>query len=120
PAKRIVEVSEAVVKAQRDHGSRANRKRARLKYTIDDHGLDWFKGEVEKHLGWALEAPRPYRFDANGDRYGWIEGDDRQWHLNLFVQNGRVSDLPESQWMTGLREIARIHEGEFRLTPNQN
>ncbi|HEX5464033.1 MAG TPA: assimilatory sulfite reductase (NADPH) hemoprotein subunit [Burkholderiales bacterium] len=119
-ADRMVEVSEAVAKVQRDHGNRSNRKHARLKYTIDDHGLDWFKGEIERYLGWKFEAARPYHFDTNGDRYGWSEGADGNWHLTLFIQNGRIADRADSSPMSGLREIASIHQGEFRFTPNQN
>lgn len=115
-----VEVAEAVVKVQRDFGDRENRKHARLKYTIEDRGLDWFLGEVEKRLGYKLEAARPFEFDHNGDRYGWIEDHRGHYHLTLFIQNGRVRDDGDWQMMTGLREIAKVHQGDFRLTANQN
>jgi len=37
------------------------------------------------------------------------------------VQNGRIRDIPGGpQWMTGLRKIAEMHKGDFRLTANQN
>jgi sulfite reductase (NADPH) hemoprotein beta-component len=115
-----IAVTEQVVKIQRDFGDRSDRKHARLKYTIDDRGVDWFKGELADRLGWSLGAPRPFHFDHNGDRYGWVEGIDGKWHLTLFVQNGRVQDTPELPLMSGLREIARVHDGDFRLTANQN
>jgi len=115
-----VEVAEAVVKVQRDHGDRANRAHARLKYTIEDRGLDWFRGEVEKLLGYPLEEARTFQFDGTGDRYGWTRGVDDKWHLTLFVQNGRVKDYQDLPMKTGLREIAKIHKGDFRLTCNQN
>jgi sulfite reductase (NADPH) hemoprotein beta-component len=115
-----VEVAEKVVMTQRDFGDRANRKHARLKYTIEDRGLDWFRGEVERRLGYALEAPRPFRFEHMGDRYGWVRDHEDSWHYTLFVQNGRVKDTPERPMKTGLREIARIHKGDMRLTANQN
>jgi len=115
-----VEVSEAVVKVQRDHGDRTERKHARLKYTIEDHGIDWFRDEVEKRLGYKLEAARDFKFEDNGDRYGWTESADGQQHLTLFIQNGRVLDKKGWTALTALREVAKIHKGDFRLTANQN
>ncbi|MGE5147429.1 MAG: sulfite reductase, partial [Candidatus Eiseniibacteriota bacterium] len=97
-----------------------NRKHARLKYTIEDRGLDVFRAEVEKRAGVTLEAARPFTFTSTGDRYGWSQGDDGRGHLTLFVQNGRVADRPTMTQMTALREIARIHKGDIRITPNQN
>jgi hypothetical protein len=61
-----LQVTELVVKIQRYFGDRANRKHARLKYTIDDRGIDWFKGELESRLGWQLEPARPFEFTDNG------------------------------------------------------
>lgn len=115
-----VDVAEKVVTVQRDYGERSNRQRARLKYTIEDRGIDWFRGEVEKRLGYALEDPKPYEFTTSGDRYGWVEGIDGNYHYTLFVQNGRVTDAGSVRMKTGLREIAKIHDGDFRLTANQN
>jgi sulfite reductase (NADPH) hemoprotein beta-component len=115
-----VEVAEQVVGIQRDFGDRADRKRARFKYTIDERGLDWFKAELTQRLGWSLDEARPFRFDTNGDRYGWTEGLGGASHYTLFIENGRVQDADGTALMTGLREIARVHAGEFRLTPNQN
>ncbi|MBM7645151.1 sulfite reductase (NADPH) hemoprotein beta-component [Scopulibacillus daqui] len=120
PAHKMVEVAEKVITIQRDYGNRSDRKNARFKYTIDARGLDWFKDELNERLGWQLEEARPYHFDHNGDRYGWLEGSNGMWHLNLFIQNGRVKDFKDYPLMTGLREIAKVHTGEFRLTPNQN
>jgi sulfite reductase (NADPH) hemoprotein beta-component len=116
----VIALGEAVVTTQRDFGDRTNRKHARLKYTIDDRGIDWFRGEVERRLGETLAAPRPFRFVANGDAYGWRQDDAGSWHYTLFVQNGRVADAGDRRLKTGLREIAAAYDGEFRLTPNQN
>ena len=116
----LLAVAEAVVTTQRDHGNRALRKRARLKYTIVDRGLDWFKSEVERRAGFPLPPARPFAFDHSGDRYGWVEGEDGRWHLTLQVLAGRIADGPGAPHLSGLREIARVHRGEFRLTPNQN
>ena len=116
----LLAVAEAVVTTQRDFGDRAVRKHARLKYTIDERGLDWFVGEITRRQGFALEPARPFEFTSNGDRFGWVEGFDGRWHLTLRIEAGRIADGPKGPHLTGLREIARVHRGDFRLTPNQN
>ncbi|KAG2070231.1 sulfite reductase subunit beta [Suillus decipiens] len=113
-------VAEKVVLTQRDNGNRADRKNARLKYTIDRMGLDAFKAEVESRLGYQLAPARPYTFDRNIDDFGWSTGDDGRHHVILFIENGRIQDEPERDFKTGLREIAKIHKGTFRLTANQH
>jgi len=115
-----IRVAEAVVTVQRDWGDRANRKHARLKYTIEDRGLDAFRAEVEKRAGVKLAAARPFKFTSTGDRYGWSQGSDGCAHLTLFVQNGRLRDDPPLRQMSALRTIAGMHDGGFRITPNQN
>jgi sulfite reductase (NADPH) hemoprotein beta-component len=116
----VLNVAEAVMTTQRDFGDRTNRKHARLKYTIDTLGLPRFKGEVEKRLGTDLPAPRPFAFESNGDRYGWTEGLKGTWHFTMFIQNGRIRDEAKRPMLTALREIAQVHEGDFRMTGNQN
>jgi sulfite reductase (NADPH) hemoprotein beta-component len=120
PKNKTLQVAEEIVKIQRDFGDRTNRKHARFKYTIDDRGVDWLRFELDKRLGWNIEAPRPFTFDHSGDRYGWVEGTDDTWHHTLFIQNGRILDTEDTPMMTGLREIADVHDGDFRLTANQN
>jgi sulfite reductase (NADPH) hemoprotein beta-component len=117
----ILAVAEAVVTVQRDWGDRANRKHARLKYTIEDRGLDTFRAEVEKRAGVKLGPARPFTFTSTGDRYGWSEGGDGRAHLTLFVQNGRLRDAGTgAQQLSALRQIAGMQIGELRITPNQN
>lgn len=116
----VLDVAEKVVLVQRDHGNRQNRKRSRMKYTIDDHGLDWFRNEVEKYLGYAFQEPKPYSFTRNGDRLGWKKGADSKWSLTLFVEGGRVADRGNFKLKTALREIAGQIGGQFILTGNQN
>jgi sulfite reductase (NADPH) hemoprotein beta-component len=115
-----VAVSEAVMTVQRDWGDRSERKHARLKYTIEDRGLDVFRAEVERRSGVKLGKPRPYTFTSTGDRYGWTDGENGHAHLTLFIENGRLKDAAGAQMMTGLRRIAAMHDGDLRLTANQN
>jgi len=113
-------VAEAVVTTQRDFGNRSNRRRARLKYTIEDRGLEWFTAEVNKRLATKLEKARPYKFTGNGDRMGWETGTDGKHHLTLFVENGRIADVGAWKLKSALVEIAKAHDVHFIITPNQN
>ncbi|MDR7077502.1 sulfite reductase (NADPH) hemoprotein beta-component [Neobacillus niacini] len=116
----IYDVAEKVITIQRDYGNRSERKNARFKYTVDRLGLETVKEELEERLGWSLGEAKPYQFDNNGDRYGWVKGIRGKWHLTLFVEGGRVADFDDYKLKTGLREIAKIHTGDIRLTSNQN
>jgi sulfite reductase (NADPH) hemoprotein beta-component len=120
PPELTLEAATAVLTTQRDHGDRTNRKHARLKYTIDDKGVDWFRAEVSRRMSRPLEPARPFRFESTGDRYGWVQGENGLWHYTAYIQNGRIQDLPGRLQLTGLRKIAEIHDGEFRCTANQN
>jgi sulfite reductase (NADPH) hemoprotein beta-component len=117
----VLAVAEAVVTVQRDWGDRANRKHARLKYTIEDRGLEAFRTEVEKRAGMNLGTAHPFRFTSTGDRYGWTKGDNGRMHLTLFVQNGRVKDAgPGALQLSAVRRIAELGVADIRITPNQN
>jgi sulfite reductase (NADPH) hemoprotein beta-component len=91
----LIAVAEAVVTTQRDFGDRGERKHARLKYTIADRGIEWFRAELERRLGFALEPPRPFEFTTTGDRFGWNEDSDGRWNLTLRIESGRVADRGE-------------------------
>jgi sulfite reductase (NADPH) hemoprotein beta-component len=114
-------IAEAVVTVQRDWGDRANRKHARLKYTIEDRGLDPFRAEVERRAGVKLGPAKPFVLTSTGDRYGWTEGEDGRGHLTLFIMSGRLRDVgTQAQQLSALRRIAEQHDGDFRITANQN
>jgi sulfite reductase (NADPH) hemoprotein beta-component len=119
-ADQAVAVAEQILAIQRDHGDRTERKHARLKYTIDDRGVDWFKTELESRLGFTLAPAQPYRFEHNGDRFGWQRDPEGLWHLTLFIPGGRIIDAGDRRLLSGLKAIAEVHTGDFRFTPNQN
>ncbi|WP_273827418.1 assimilatory sulfite reductase (NADPH) hemoprotein subunit [Providencia rettgeri] len=120
PLDKTLAVAEAIVTTQRDWGNRTERKNAKTKYTLERVGVDTFKVEVEKRAGVSFEPIRPYEFTERGDKIGWLKGIDNRWHLTLFIENGRLIDLEDKPLKTGVAEIARIHQGDFRLTANQN
>lgn len=113
-------IGEAVLTTQRDYGDRTNRKHARLKYTIEDRGVEWFKAEVEKRSGITFAPARPFAFTTIEDPLGWQECADGTWFYGLHILSGRIKDVEGWPMKTALREIAEIHTGDFRLTPSQN
>ncbi|MCU5746291.1 NADPH-dependent assimilatory sulfite reductase hemoprotein subunit [Staphylococcus sp. SQ8-PEA] len=119
PKEKVVDACEKIVTVQRDYGDREDRKQARFKYTIDRLGLDSIVSKINERLGWEIEEPREFEFEDNGDRLGWVEGKGKL-HYTLFIQNGRVKDTENYKLKTAIREIAEVHKGLFRLTPNQN
>lgn len=119
-AEDAVAVAEHTMCIQRDYGNRKDRAHARFKYTIEDRGVGWFRDELARRLGRPLQPARGFRLESSGDRYGWLQGPDGRWHYTLFIENGRVADLPHRALMTGLRAIASVHPGVFALTTNQN
>ena len=113
-------VSENVVKVQRDFGNREVRKHARLKYTIDHLCIEEFKRKLSVYQGFELDEAKPFTFEHNSDRYGWLKDELGNWHVTLYIHSGRIIDSENNKMFTGLKEIAEIHDGEFRITPNQN
>lgn len=111
---------EKIMLVQRDHGDRKNRKHARLKYTIDDMTVDVFRGKVEELWGKKFEKERPFEFKSNVDTFGWQKDETGLNHFTFFIENGRIEDTPDFQMKKGLREIALLDKGEFRLTGNQH
>jgi sulfite reductase (NADPH) hemoprotein beta-component len=117
---KVIDVCEKIVTIQRDWGDRSNRKFSRLKYTIDRVGLDVFKAELHKRLGYDLQPLEKYHFTNTGDEYGWSLNTDGTYNLTLFIEGGRIADTAAFQLKTALREVATLHSGDFRLTGNQN
>ena len=116
-------VGHAVITTQRDHGDRTNRKHARLKYTIADRGIEWFKAEVEKRSGVTFGTPRAGKFTTIQDQHGWHQNADGSWFYGLHILSGRIIDREGWMMKTALREVAQLLDGtrgDFRLTPSQN
>ncbi|KAJ5098226.1 Sulfite reductase subunit beta [Penicillium argentinense] len=113
---------EKIMLVQRDNGDRKNRKHARMKYTIDDMGVDTYKAEVEKRMpdGLRFAEPRPFKFASNVDTFGWLKDEKGLNHFTFFIENGRIEDTADFSMRTGLRELAELGKGEFRLTGNQH
>jgi len=113
-------VAKAVLTVHRDFGDRTDRKHARLKYVLEEKGVAWFRQELESRLGFALEDPRPYRFERQGDRFGWHKQADGRSFLGLFVETGRIKDTDEIRLKSALRKVVDTYDTQVRLTPSQN
>ncbi|MCU0334824.1 MAG: NADPH-dependent assimilatory sulfite reductase hemoprotein subunit [Chitinophagaceae bacterium] len=109
-----------ILTIQRDYGNRTDRKLARLKYTVDKMGLPWWKEEIERRTGFALEPARPYHFSSRKDLFGWQASHDGLWHYTALVEHGRVTDDENAATKTCLYEIATTGKAQFRFTSNQN
>ena len=116
----VVTVAEKVLLVQRDLGNRENRKQARLKYTIDNIGVEKFVLEVQNRLPFKIEDARPFKLTRNGDNYGWKKGTDKKWYLTCFVEGGRIKNDDDKKLKDALREIAEKTDGHFIITGNQN
>jgi sulfite reductase (ferredoxin) len=115
----LLKTAEAVVTVQRDHGDRTNRRHARLKYLINDRGIDWFREQVATAAGLELQPARPVDWTRFDDLLGWHEQGDGNWFFGLRVMNGRVVDGDDGGYRSALRAIAGFGIA-FRITANQN
>lgn len=123
PVDEIHHVCEKIMLVQRDHGDRKNRKHARLKYTMDDMGNEVFRSKVQELLDpmdIRFDSPKPFHFESNIDTFGWLKDETGMNHFTFFIENGRIEDTADFPMRAGLKEIAQIHTGEFRLTGNQH
>lgn len=118
---RLVDVARAVLTIHRDFGDRTNRKHARLKYVVEERGVEWVAAEINRRTHNALAGVRRYEFTSISDAYGWHRAIDGSLFLTLFVQTGRIKDVDGHAMKTALRAVAeKFPHVEFRLTANQN
>jgi sulfite reductase (ferredoxin) len=116
----IVDVAREVVAVQRDYGDRANRRHARLKYTIADRGLDWFRDEVQSRVTFKLQPPEQLKWKPVDDHLGWHEQGDGRLYVGIFIENGRIADVDGVRSRSGLRKIIDELRPQVRLTAQQN
>jgi sulfite reductase (ferredoxin) len=112
----VLKTVESIITTLRDYGDRTNRKHARLKYVVEERGIEWVRAEVESRLGTTLSDPSHVHFDHVDDHLGWHQQADGRWFLGLHVVNGRVKD----NLKTGLRRVIEHFRCNVRLTAWQN
>jgi sulfite reductase (ferredoxin) len=115
-----VAVAEAVVMTQRDFGDRTNRKHARLKYLVEEQGIEWIRAQVEQRIAFALKPPRAIHFEDVCDHLGWSEQPDGRWSLGIHVLSGRVADTEAAKLRSALRGLIAAYAPGIRLTAQQN
>ncbi|MFW5765977.1 MAG: sulfite reductase, ferredoxin dependent, partial [Coleofasciculus sp.] len=116
----IFDLIKAIVATQRDYGDRVNRRHARMKYLINDWGVDKFRAKVEDYFGKPIAAYKPLPAFKYKDYLGWNEQGDGKLFLGVSIENGRIKDEGNFQLKTALREIVKQFDLPMRMTPNHN
>jgi sulfite reductase (ferredoxin) len=116
----VLTTAEGMIRLFRDHGNRADRKRARLKYVVHDWGAERVREVLTSYLPFTPEPPRGLRVTGVDLHLGWHPQGDGQWFYGLNVENGRIKDEGDLRLRTGLREIVQRFRPRLRLTPHQN
>lgn len=120
PENRLLDAVDAVIRLYREHGDRADRRHARLKYVVQEMGVPVFRAEFERRMGGVLPDPRPLAWAGADDHLGWHQQADGNWFLGVPVENGRIKDEGSLRQLTALRKIVGRFRPEVRLTPQQN
>ena len=116
----LLRAAEAVVRYQRDHGDRSDRRRARLKYVLDDRGVDTVREELAAYWGGRLPAPRDLPRLRMPELLGWQPQGDGRWWLGVPVPSGRIQDTPDAAIRSALREVVQRFGADPVFTPQQD
>ncbi|MEM7147593.1 MAG: NADPH-dependent assimilatory sulfite reductase hemoprotein subunit [Verrucomicrobiota bacterium] len=117
----VVAVTEAIVKVQRDHGNREDRKQSRMKYLVESKGLDWFTEQVKTHTDATLHPPKENHFDTVADQLGWHEQGDGKLFCGIYVAQGRIQNVEDgAQYKDAFRKLAEEIGCPTIVTPNTN
>jgi sulfite reductase (ferredoxin) len=117
----VVKGAEAIVKLFRDHGNRANRKRARLKYVMHDWGIEKFREVFARdYWGGPIQLPKDAPITGLDLHHGWQPQGEGKWFLGLSVENGRIKDDGSMRLRSGLRAITSKFRCSVRLTTQQD
>jgi sulfite reductase (ferredoxin) len=116
----VLAAAEAAVKLFRDHGNRADRKRARIKYLVHDWGVERFRAVYASYLPFPLVLPRTIAITGVDLHLGWRDQGDGKWCLGVSIENGRIRDYDEHRLRTGLREVISTFRPNLCVTPQQD
>jgi sulfite reductase (ferredoxin) len=115
-----VDVVKAIVTVHRDFGDRTNRKHARLKYVLEEQGVEWFRRELQARVPFPIEPARPMPAFVVHDHLGWASYAPGRWSLGLPVDSGRIADVGAVRLRTGIREVVARVGASVQLTAQQN
>jgi sulfite reductase (ferredoxin) len=116
----VFDLVKAVVATQRDYGDRTNRRHARMKYLINDWGVEKFTAKLEEFFGKKLEAFKPLPKWKYEDYLGWQEQGDGKLFIGISVENGRVKNEGDFKLKEALKKVIEKYELPTRLTANHN
>jgi sulfite reductase (ferredoxin) len=116
----VYEVMKAIVATQRDYGDRVTRRHARMKYLIQDWGVETFRTKVEAYLGKPLQPYRKLPAWEYRDYLGWYEQGDGHWFVGVNIDNGRIYDNGTLKLRTALKEIVQRFQLPMRVTGSQS
>ncbi|WP_185865792.1 NADPH-dependent assimilatory sulfite reductase hemoprotein subunit [Blattabacterium cuenoti] len=116
----ILKIVYEILTIQRDYGNRSDRKLSRLKYTIDNYGINWFKKELENRIGFSLQEKKYFLFTERRDYFGWIQDYQKLWNYTFFIENGLIFDNENLKLKSALLKIAEYEICNFSFTCNQN
>lgn len=109
----------AVCELYRDAGNRSDRRQARLKYLVEQWGVERFTGELQRRVSFPLHAPAPVPPPREHDFLGAHPQGDGRWFFGLFVPNGRLVD-GDVKLRSAVRDLVRTLRCDVRLTPMQS
>jgi precorrin-3B synthase len=118
----VVDLCAAIAAVFRDNGNRENRKRARLKFLVEQWEIPRFRDEVEAQLGWKLrraDQPEAVEVTARDRSHLGIhrQRGDSFHYVGVALVGGRTS----SEQLRILAELAEKHgRGRLRTTNTQN
>ncbi len=116
----IYDLVKAVIATQRDYGDRVDRRHARLKYLMNDWGVEKFRTKVEEYLGKKLKPYKKLRKWKYEDYLGWYEQGDGKLFFGVSVENGRIKNEGKFQLKQALKDVIEKYNLPTRLTPNHN
>ncbi len=121
--KKLLPTLTAIVSVQQQWGDRQNRHWARLKYVVKKMGVEWYRRQVEEHLGYKLGLPLDNLDYGNLIfHHGWMsQPANGLLSFGMFIENGRITDFsPNGRIKTLIRELIQKYPSELMITPNQD
>lgn len=115
-----VDAIKVIASIYRDFGNRSDRKQARLKYLINERGIDWFRQEFLSRCEFAVDRVRHVPRIKPQDWLGAHRQSDKLWFYGLFVENGRIRDTADLQLRTAIRRIVLETHCDITLTAQQS
>jgi sulfite reductase (ferredoxin) len=116
----VYDAVKAIVATQRDYGDRCDRRHARMKYLLEDWGVERFRAQVEAYFGKPFELFRPLPEFKYLDFLGWNEQGDGKLFYGISIQNGRIKDDGVFRLKSVLRKLVEQFDLPMLLTPSQN